>query len=104
MTAPVMAADLAPLAAKLPIPTLWDALLTDGCTLPSNSYAGEIRAHALAEHPDAIVAATGAELDRRRDVMRGLVVRAETAEGRMRAFTDAAHAVLDAVTAQGALV
>ena len=64
----------------------------------------EIRAHALAEHPDAIVAATVAELDRRRDVMRRLADRAEDAEDRLRAFTDAAQAVLDAVPAQGTLV
>ena len=63
-----------------------------------------MRAHALTEHPAAIVAATVAELDLRRDVMRGLVVRSETAEGRLRAFTDAAQAVLDAVPAQGTLV
>ena len=95
--------DLAPLAAKLQIPDLWGALRADGCTLPSNSYADEITAHATSQHPDVVVAATVAELDRRSDVMRELVVRAETAEGRLRAFTDAAQAVLDAVPAQGAL-
>ena len=95
--------DLAPLAAKVPLPGLLDHMRVAGCTLPAGATPDEIRAHAVAEHPDAIVAATGAELDRRRDVMRGLVVRAETAEGRLRAFTDAAQAVLDAVPAQGAL-
>ena len=95
--------DLAPLAAKVPLPGLIDHLRADGCTLPAGATPDEIRAHAAAEHPDVIVAATVAELDRRQDVMREQVVRAETAEGRMRAFTDAAHAVLDAVTAQGTL-
>ena len=95
--------DLAPLAAKLPIPALWGALRADGCTLPSNSYADEIRAHALAEHPHVVVAAAVAELERRSDVMHRLNVRAETAEGRLRAFADAAQAVLDAVPAQGTL-
>lgn len=95
--------DLAPLAAKLPIPTLWGALSAAGCTLPTNSYADEIRAHALAEHPDVVVAAAVAELDRRMDVMRRLNVRAETAEARLHALTGAARAVLDAVPAQVAL-
>ena len=96
--------DLAPLAAKVPLPGLLEHLRADGCTLPAGATPDEIRAHAAAEHPDVIVAATVAELDLRRDVMRGLVVRAEAAEGRLRAFTDAAQAVLDAVPAQGTLV
>ena len=91
---------LAPLAAKVPLPGLIDHLRVAGCTLPAGATPDEIRAHALTEHPAAIVAATVAELDRRRDVMRGLVVRAEAAEGRLLAFTDAAQAVLDAVPAQ----
>ena len=96
--------DLAPLAAKVPLPGLLEHLRADGCTLPAGATPDEIRAHAAAEHPDVIVAAIVAELDLRRDVMRGLVVRAETAEGRLLAFTDAAQAVLDAVPAQGTLV
>ena len=95
--------DLAPLAAKVPLPGLIEHLRADGCTLPAGATPDEIRSHAIAEHPDAIVAATVAELDRRRDVMRGLVVRARAAEGRLHALTSAAQAVLDAVPAQGAL-
>lgn len=95
--------DLAPLAVKVPLPGLLEHLRADGCTLPAGATPDEIRSHALAEHPAAIVATTVDELDRRRDVMREQVVRAETAEGRLRAFTGAAQAVLDAVPAQGTL-
>ena len=116
MTAPVMAGGawatnaelirdaVVPLAAKLTIPALWGALRVAGCTLPGGSYADEIRAHAIAEHPHVVVAATVAELDRRMDVMQRLNVRAEAAEGRLRALTSAAQAVLDAVPAQGTLL